>query len=258
MISQKNQSLILKHKLISLNLKKNRKRSKTPNNSLINNLENPDEKNLNPNNFSFEEKEKKENTENNLLNLLSQLKKQNQILKETVAQNINVNITNNKINFSFEKPSEIIKKTNQLEKENYEKNLQNDFFDFDNKGFDSLLINDETNNNKQNNIISDFNVNKKLNSTEEEIKKLREENEEKERIIKEHEEKEKKRLEEEEKKKKENQEREKLLKEIEEKNKIIKEQEEREKLEREIREKIEKELKEKEEREKIEKKKKKK
>ena len=214
MISQKNQSLILKHKLISLNLKKNRKRSKTPNNSLINNLENPDEKNLNPNNFSFEEKEKKENTENNLLNLLSQLKKQNQILKETVAQNINVNITNNKINLSFEKPSEIIKKTNQLEKENIQKNSsQNDLFDFDNKGFDSLLIKDEINNDNQKNFITDFNYNNNNNIkdsiNEEEIKKLKKENEEKERIIKEHEEKEKKRLEEEEKKKKENEEKEK-------------------------------------------------
>ena len=31
MISQKNQSFNLKHKLVSLNLKKNRKKAKTPN-----------------------------------------------------------------------------------------------------------------------------------------------------------------------------------------------------------------------------------
>ena len=40
--------------------------------------------------------------------MLSQLKKQNKLLKETVTKSINFNITNNKINFSFDKPSEII------------------------------------------------------------------------------------------------------------------------------------------------------
>ena len=270
--NQNKPKINLKHKLVSLNLKKNRKKSKTPNQSLINNLENLDNKDLNPNNFSFDENQKKENTD--LLSLLSQLKKQNKLLKETVTKSINFNITNNKINFSFDKPSEIIKRNNQIEKEKYNKLQEKNDFDFENNNLDSLLINEDKNirknnseiinNNLQMNKNNFFNNNSlinnnniiKENSIEEELRKLKEENEKKERIIKEHEEKEKKRIEEEEKRKKENEEKEKLLKELEEKNKKIKEQEEKEKLEKEIREKIEKELKEKEEKEKIEKEKK--
>ena len=62
-INQNKPKINLKHKLVSLNLKKNRKKSKTTNQSLINNIENLDNKDLNPNNYSFDENQKKKKTD---------------------------------------------------------------------------------------------------------------------------------------------------------------------------------------------------
>ena len=96
--------------------------------------------------------------------MLSQLKKQNKLLKETVTKSINFNITNNKINFSFDKPSEIIKRNNQIEKEKYNKIQEKNEFDFENNNLDSLLINEDKNIRKNNSEIINNNNNLQMNN----------------------------------------------------------------------------------------------
>ena len=230
-------------KIISLNLKKRKKRnsndnsvarSPSPNRFAIDDLDDLtveegsksyiDDNEVN-NNSHIESMEK---NQNDLMTLLAQLKSQNSILKKSTSSNINVNIMNNKFKFSFDGNKEKKKPP----KKSISKNENN--IEVVNK--DELSFRNQHDNKKNNYLKESTEPNHENDKNVKDL--LQKELEDKNKLIQEQQQREK-------------EQREQIEKELREKI----EREQKEKIEKEIKEKIEREYREKiekEEREKVE------